>query len=45
MDSDESLSPIIEPTPTQQRVMLTTITEEEDELLRSLTSTSTLPME
>ena len=44
MDSDESLSPIIEPTPTQQKVMLTTITEEEDELLRKLTSTSTMPM-
>ncbi len=43
MDSDESLSPIIEPTPTQQKVMLTTITEEEDELLRKLTSTSTMP--
>ncbi len=44
MDVDESLSPIIEPTLTQQRVMLTTITEEEDELLRKLTSTSTMPM-
>ncbi len=44
MDSDESLSPIIEPTPTQQKAMLTTITEEEDELLRKLTSTSTMPM-
>ncbi len=43
MDSEESLSSIIKPTPTQ-RVMLTTITEEEDELLRKLTSTSTIPM-
>ena len=32
------------PTPTQQKAMLTTITEEEGELLRKLTSTSTMPM-
>ena len=44
MDSGESLTPIIEPTPTQQKTMLTTITEEEDELLRKLTSTSAMPM-
>ena len=44
MGFDETLSPIIEPTPTQQKTMLTTITEEEDELLRKLTSTSAMPM-
>ena len=39
--ADETLSPIIEPTPTQQKVMLTTISLEEGELLRKLTSTTT----
>ena len=43
MDSGESLTPIIEPMLTQQKAMLTTITEEEDELLRKLTSTSAMP--
>ena len=40
----ETLSPIIEPSPTQQRVMLTTISQVEDELIRKLTSTATSPM-
>lgn len=43
MGSEETLSPIIEPTSTQ-KAMLTTITEEEDELLRKLTSTLAMPM-
>ena len=44
LDLGEPLSSIIEPTPTQQKAMLTTITEEEDELLKKLTSTSIIPM-
>ena len=40
----ETLSPIIEPTPLQQRIMLTTISQEEDELIRKLTSTATTPV-
>ena len=42
--SAETLSPIIEPSPTQQRVMFTTISQEENELLRKLISTVTTPM-
>ena len=43
-EGNDNLLPIIEPSQTQKKEMLTTITEEQDELLRKLTSTSTTPM-
>ena len=43
LDSTETLLPIIEPASTQQTEMLTSITEDDNELLKKLTLTSAMP--